>query len=149
MTNGGIADEETIARITWLSEAHHRYRPEYLLLHLSSHGLLLQVDVERAFIAGAWASVIVTAQAVIEATLRDIVELNYGSNAKSLFKGNRRLERIRMLRNEILHPQQPGSPSLIWRIGGGNPIANHARLEPDAKRAIEYMLYLIYKQNEK
>jgi hypothetical protein len=60
-------DEERAARESWLFESESRAARPYVLLHLSSHGLLLQQDVRRAFLAEAWAYVIVMAQAVIEA----------------------------------------------------------------------------------
>jgi hypothetical protein len=135
-------------RSLWLSKAHRRYQTDYVTLRISTHGLLLQRDLEAAFKGGAWASVIVLAQAVIEATLRDLETCDYAMKPKTLFKGNRRLERIRALRNELVHPQAPGTPSLVWRVGGGDFVANHARLEADAKRAVEYMLYLVYQQRD-
>ena len=135
-------------RSLWLSKTHLRYGTDYVALRLSSHGLLLQLDLEAAFRAGAWASVIVMAQAVIEATIRDLVTKDYTTKPKTLFKGTKRLERIRNLRNELVHPQAPGTPSLMWRIGGGEIGVNHALLEADAKRAVEYMLYLVYQQRD-
>ena len=138
-------DDRHDARRRWLANAHARYgnrrRDE---LHLSTHGLLLQVDLERAFVGGAWASVIVLAQAVIEATIRQLQLHDYETKAKSLFKGVKRLERIRALRNELLHPAPPGTTSLIWRVPNGDFGTCQALLEQDAKRAVEYMLYVVY-----
>jgi hypothetical protein len=131
-------------RQTWLLDAHERHRRNYSELHLSSHGLLLQIDVERAFVAGAWASVIVIAQAVIEATIRDLQTHDYETKARKLFQGKKRLERIRSLRNELLHPQAPGSPSLVWSAPNGDFAACHAALERDAKHAVELMYFAIY-----
>jgi hypothetical protein len=133
------------ARQRWLANAHERHenrRPGEL--SLSTHGLLLQVDLERAFVSGAWASVIVLAQAVIEATFRQLQLHDYAIKAKALFKGVKRLERIRALRNELLHPVPPGTPSLIWRLPNGDFAGCQALLERDAKRAVEYMLYVVY-----
>jgi hypothetical protein len=104
------------------------------------------MDVERAFVAGAWAAVIVLAQAVVEATLRDLVTQDYGEKSASLFKGHKRLGRIRELRNELVHPKPAGAPSLVWRVAGGGFAENHAALEDDAKEAMEFMLYVIYSQ---
>ena len=145
--SGAISQDEQIAtRRLWLSRAHARYRDDWSELLLSSTGLMLQMDVERAFVAGAWAAVIVLAQAVVEATIRDLVTQDYDEKAASVFQGNKRLERIRALRNELVHPKPFGSRSLIWRIAGGGYAENHAALEDDAKHAIELMLYVIYSQ---
>lgn len=138
------ADAQASARELWLQGAEVRTRRRYLLLHLSSHGLLLQVDARRAFVAGAWASVIVMAQAVIEATLRDLQLHDYETKAKGIFLGQEDMERIRTLRNELLHPQRPGTPSHIWTVAGGDFAACHAALELDAQRAYELMLEAIY-----
>ena len=138
-------------RSRWLSHARLRYDQKFRdgsELHLSTHGLLLQVDLQRAFVAGAWSAVIVLAQAIIEATLRDLVTQDYESKAGSVFKGHKRLERIRMLRNELLHPQAAGTESLVWRVAGGDIRANHAALEVDARRAVEYMFYVVYAQHD-
>ena len=142
---------EAEARNRWLSHARLRYDQNFrdgAELHLSTHGLLLQVDLQRAFIAGAWSAVIVLAQAIIEATIRDFVTQDYESKAGAVFKGHRRLERIRVLRNELLHPQAAGTPSLVWRVAGGDISANHAALEVDARRAVEYMFYVVYAQHD-
>ena len=75
MNGSDRADEEASGewRRLWLSQARTRYRgSRNAPFYLSTHGLLLQVDLERAFVVGAWASVIVLAQAVIEATLRQL-----------------------------------------------------------------------------
>lgn len=145
MTIPGVTTDSQEARERWLSRAHLRYgsRPRDGL-HLSTHGLLLQVDLERAFVGGAWASVIVLAQAVIEATLRQVQLQGYETKAKALFKGVKRLERMRALRNELLHPAPPGTPSLVWRVPGGDIARCQSQLEPEAKRAVEYMLYVVY-----
>jgi hypothetical protein len=138
-------DDRLEVRHRWLSDAHARYRGHRRDgLQLSTHGLLLQVDLERAFVGGAWAAVLVLAQAVIEATIRQIQVHDYDSRAKGLFKGVKRLERLRALRNELLHPAPPGTPSLIWRVPNGDFQACHELLEEDAKRAVEYMLYVVY-----
>lgn len=140
-------DDYLEARRRWLASAHSRYQNSRRIeLHLSAHGLLLQVDLERAFVCGAWASVIVLAQAVIEATIRQLQLDDYEIKAKALFKGVKRLERIRALRNELLHAAAPGAPSLIWRLPDGDFAGCQALLEADAKRAVEYMLYVVYSE---
>lgn len=143
--------DQAVSRRRWLSQARRRYDQDFPNgsgLHLSTHGLLLQADLQFAFTAGAWAAVIVLAQAVIEATLRDLVTQDYEVKAGTVFKGTKRLERIRNLRNELLHPQAPGTPSLVWRIGGADIASNHSALESDARRAVEYMFYVVYSQRD-
>lgn len=140
--------DEIAAREQWLWQAEERARRPYLLLHLSSHGLLLQVDVRRAFLAGAWASVIVMAQAVIEATLRDLHFKDYDSNAKRLFFDQEDLERLRSLRNQLVHPSQPGTPSDIWVVPNGDYEACHAELESKAQWAYELMLEAVFSGRE-
>jgi hypothetical protein len=132
------------SRQRWLSEAHWSERKDYSELPFSAHGILLQYDITRAFCAGAWISVIVIAQAAIEATMRDIETQDYTSNAHMLFKGDEGLERIRTLRNEILHLDPPGSPSKVWTVPNGDYVACHAALEDDAKKAVRLMFRAIY-----
>lgn len=136
--------DETAAREAWLWNTEERARRPYALLHLSTHGLLLQVDVRRAFLAGAWASVIVMAQAVIEATLRDLHFRDYDAKAKELFFGQEDLERLRTLRNQLLHANAPGTPPDIWVVPDGDYDACHAELEVHAKWAYELMLEAVY-----
>jgi hypothetical protein len=131
-------------REKWFGETHESERARYTSLPLSTHGLLLQYDIQRAFGAGAWLSVITIAQAVIEATIRDIGTKDYETKAKKIFAGNAALERIRDLRNEILHPLEPGSPSKVWTVPGGDYHACHASLEADAKVAVQQMFRTIY-----
>lgn len=142
--DGASCDDDVAAREEWLLRTEQRVHRHYTTLMLSSHGLLLRVDARRAFLAGAWASVIVMAQAVIEATLRDLHLQDYSSKAKEIFFGHEDLERIRQLRNELLHPQQPGTPSHIWVLPNGDYVGCHAALEPDAKKAYEIMLEAVY-----
>jgi len=133
-------DEASLERERWLNEAEERaYRP-YRELHLSSQGLLLQYDARRAFVAAAWASVIVICQAAIEATLRDLQLHDYVSKAKAIFFDQEDLERMRLFRNELLHPLPPGSASLVWSVPNGDYKACHAALEDHAKQAYTLML---------
>jgi hypothetical protein len=140
--------DDTTARGAWLWQAEERARRPFALLHLSSHGLLLQVDVRLAFLAGAWASVIVMAQAVIEATLRDLHFQDYESKAKQLFFGQADLERLRALRNQLLHPSEPGTPSSIWVLPDGDYKGCHAELQTHARWAYELMLEAVYSGRE-
>jgi len=141
-----INDEAALrrARLEWFSQANREERRRYRNLLLSTHGLLLQFDIQRAFEAGAWASVIVLAQGAIEATIRDVATDDYETNARSLFCGDDELQRIREVRNELVHAPRPGTPSLVWSVSSGDFAACHASLEPYAKLAVRRMFRAIY-----
>ena len=129
-------------------DAHMRTRKDYSELRLSSHGLVLQLDIERALVAGAWASVIVMSQSVIEATLRDLQTHDYTQKAVDLFLGQEDLERMRSIRNELIHAQAPGTPSKLWTVPNGDYQACFAALESDAKKVYILMLEAIYANSE-
>jgi hypothetical protein len=131
-------------RRSWLDEVHLKVRTHHQKLTLSSHSLLLQIDIERAFCAGAWLSVIVLSQASIEATLRQIVANDYESNSFELFGSVADLHWLRELRNEILHAKEPGTRSQLWKIDGHDVPICHAALEPEAKRAVELAYKALY-----
>jgi hypothetical protein len=88
------------------------------------------------------------AQAVIEATIRDLQTQDYVSKAKDLFLGQEDLERMRSLRNELVHVSAPGTKSLVWTVPNGDYAACHAALEKDAKKAYELMLEAIYANSD-
>ncbi len=131
-------------RRRWFSLACVKEQGRPSDLHLSSPGLLLQLDVQRAFVARAWASVVVMAQAVIESTIRDVETGDYDSKAKQLFQGDPDLERVRLLRNELLHSQPPETPSMVWVVAGGDVAACHALLEEHAKHAVRQMFRAVF-----
>jgi hypothetical protein len=137
------AGETLEARAKWFSLARISNSRGRWPSQFSTQGLLLVLDVERAFVGGAWLSTIVLAQAAIEATIRDIETQDYESKAKALFDGLPNLERIRELRNEIVHPLKAGSKSLVWATT--HDVAGcHDALEADAKRAVELMFNVVY-----
>lgn len=142
-----MSDEEA-ARETWLRQVELRAERPYTLLYLSTHGQLLHLDARRAFVAGAWASVIVMCQAIVEATLRDLHFKDYEVKAKELFFHQEDLERLRILRNQLVHPSPPGTPSEIWTVPNGDSAACHAALEVHARWAYEFMLEAVYSGRE-
>jgi hypothetical protein len=113
---------------------------------ISSHALLLEVDLRLAYCAGAWLSVIVLACAAIEAQERQVTAKDYSSPARDLFANNDELHWLRMLRNELVHAGEPGSVSRLWQVAGGDIGANQRALESDATRAVEVMFQAIYGQ---
>ena len=132
------------ARRAWLKQAHESVRRRYTELRLSSHSLLLLIDIERAFCGGAWLSVLVLAQASAEATLRQIVANDYASPAVELFGEDPDLAWLRELRNEIIHAGEPGTSSKLWRLSSNNLPACHEALESDARRAVLLAYKSIY-----
>ena len=111
---------------------------------ISSHALLIEVDLRLAFCAGAWLSVIVLACAAVEAQARQVTVDNYTLPARDLFADNPELQWLRSLRNELVHAGEPGTKSQLWKIGGGNIGANHSALEQEATRATKVMFKAIY-----
>ena len=90
--------------------ANKRERAERLL---SSHALLLEIDIGKAFAAGAWVSTIVLACAAIEAKVRQIDTENYEAKLSALLKWNGELRWLMDIRNEIMHSGEPGTKSKI------------------------------------
>jgi hypothetical protein len=115
-----------------------------MAIRLSSHSLLLLIDIELAFCAGAWLAVLVLSQASVEATLRQILTDDYDSSAATLFGKVAELHWLRGLRNEILHVAEPGTPSQIWKLPSDDLPSCHAALEPEAKRAVTLAYRALY-----
>jgi hypothetical protein len=70
-------DQDAHARKAWLSAAREEEERDWTILHYSPQAILLLHDIEKAFCAGAWASVIVMCQTAIEATIRQISTKDY------------------------------------------------------------------------
>jgi hypothetical protein len=137
-------DKEAVERRRWMSLVHigaARGKPS---LVFSTQALLLVRDVELAFYGGAWISVIVLCHAAIDATLRQVRSDDYESTSQALFEGDADLQWLRRLRNNIMHVSEPGAPSAVWKVGGGNVAAAHGALESDARRAVELLFRTIY-----
>lgn len=111
---------------------------------ISSHALVLELDLRLAYCAGAWMSVIVLACAAVEAQARQVKAKNYLSPARDLFASNPELQWLRALRNEVVHAAEPGTKSQLWKVGGGDIGANQQALEEEATRAVEVMFQAIY-----
>jgi hypothetical protein len=131
-------------RQRWLDCAHSAVRGEYVSITLSSHSLLVLIDIERAFCAGAWLSVVVLSQASIEATLRQVLTNDYAANAAELFGRVEELHWLRALRNEILHAAEPGTPSQLWKLSSDDLPKCHDALESEAKRAVSLAYRALY-----
>lgn len=113
-------------------------------LTISSHALLLEIDLRIAYCAGAWLSVIVLSQAAIEAQERQVTQGNYKANAKELFSADPDLKWLRGLRNELVHAAEPGTPSQVWKVPATDFGLAQQSLEGEATRALEVMFRTIY-----
>lgn len=111
---------------------------------LSSHALLIEIDIRLAFCAGAWISTIVLACAAVEAKFRQIDSDDFKTKSETLFGENADLQWLREIRNELMHSKSPGSSSLVWMVEGHDLGKTQAALEDDAKRAIEIMFQTLY-----
>ncbi|MBL0167664.1 MAG: hypothetical protein IPP85_11190 [Propionivibrio sp.] len=131
-------------RRKWLYQAFDTNKKEQSERLLSSHALLLEIDIGYAFCAGAWMSTIVLACSAIEAKVRQIDTENYESKLGTLLKWNSELRWLTDVRNEIMHAAQPGTKSNIWKANPNDLGACHEALEADARRAITVMFKTLY-----
>jgi hypothetical protein len=67
---------------------------------------------------------------------------------QALFFGQEDLERRRTLRNQLVHPREPGTPSDLWVLPDGDYECCHAELEGHARWAYELMLEAVYSGRE-
>jgi hypothetical protein len=116
---------------------------------VSSHALLLEIDLRLAYCAGAWLSVIVLACAAVEAQARQVSADDYSSPVCNLFANDTDLQWLRTIRNELVHAAEPGTQSQLWKVGGGDTEANQRALEPEATRAVEVMFRAIYGRTQR
>ena len=130
----------------WLTRTREEERRTYPRMKLSTQGLLLFMDIERAYVAGAWLSVVVLSYAVIDATLRDIVTGDYKRAAREIYGANADLDWLRTLRNDIIHVSAAGTPSTLWQRPPSDLVACHAALEDDAQRAVRLAYRQVYAQ---
>ncbi|MGA2555564.1 MAG: hypothetical protein ABSG04_04745 [Verrucomicrobiota bacterium] len=128
--------DERYAWIRTLEESERHALASYVL---SSQGVFIAYDLEIAFCAGAWVSVIVLAHAVIDATLRDTELGDYASNSKKVFGGNAELEWLRKFRNSLVHVREGYDPSDLDKLD-----SYHAMLEDDARRAMKLVYRTIF-----
>lgn len=111
---------------------------------LSAQGTFVTYDLEIAFCAGAWISVIVLAHAAIDATIRDTETGNYKANSKASFGGDPDLEWLRKKRNMLVHVSDSSSKHAIPISDLHNIDQYHDSLEEGAKRAMKLVFRTIY-----
>jgi hypothetical protein len=131
-------------RHEWLLAVEEQEAGNWRSILLSPHGTLLTYDVEIAFCAGAWISVIVLAHAAIDATIRDTEVGDYTSNSKRIFGGNTDLEWLRILRNRLVHATGPERHPYFSEQALDDVAGFQERLEDDAKRAVTLLFRAIY-----
>lgn len=114
-------------------------------IEMSSHTHLLLLDLRAAFGGGAWLAVVMLAQSMIEATLREIGGSGFDKGARALFASDRELQRLRLLRNSISHPATVGAPSPLWD-GTGDINCRHAFHRQSAEGAVRLMWRELFRQ---
>jgi hypothetical protein len=131
-------------RYGWLRNTEETEAGVYGSVDLSSHGVLLSYDVEIAFCAGAWLSVIVLSHAAIDATIRDMESGDYESNSKKVFSEDEDIQWLRRLRNQLVHVSAPGNSRALPAEAEDDVAAYQESLEPSARRAVVLMFRNIY-----
>jgi len=126
-------------RYNWLRSTEEVEAGVWGSILLSRHGILLSYDVEIAFCAGAWLSVIVLAHAAIDATLRDLCAFDYETNSKAIFGDDEDLQWLRKLRNHLVHVKPPDHAAALPKEA-----EDDASLETDAQRAAALLYRVIY-----
>lgn len=126
-------------RYEWLRATEERAQHTLGSYLLSSQGAFVSYDLEIAFCAGAWVSVIILAHAAIDATIRDTESGDYRANSKVVFAGDPDLEWLRKRRNSLVHVREDYDPSDFDTMDGF-----HATLEEDARRAINLVFRTIF-----
>jgi hypothetical protein len=126
-------------RYQWLRGIEEKAQNPLGSYLVSSQAAFISYDLEIAFCAGAWVSVIILAHAVIDATIRDTEVSDYRSNSKTIFGGDPDLEWLRDRRNSLVHVRKDYDPSDFDAIDD-----HHMSLENDARRAMILIFRTFY-----
>ena len=126
-------------RYEWLRTVEEQTQNPLGSYLMSSQAAFVSYDLEIAFCAGAWVSVIILAHAVIDATIRDTESGDYRSSSKTIFDGDPDLEWLRKRRNSLVHVREDYDPSDFDAIDG-----YHMSLENDARRAMVLVFRTFY-----
>ena len=119
------------ARRQWFEALENSFVDEHASYGVSEQACALVGEVQMAFCAGAWVTVLVMAIAVIES---HIGEFGYSD-----LTGNSTFQKLRKRRNSIVHFQEkhPGiSVDQQW--------LNRLQLEAEAKEAVRLMFEVFY-----
>ena len=119
------------ARKLWFESLGDSFVNEHASYGLSDQACALVGEVQTAFCAGAWITVLVMAIAVAES--------HFGEFGYSDFTDNPTLHNLRKRRNSIVHFQakHPG-------VGLDQQWLNRTQLETEAKEAIRLMFEVFY-----
>jgi hypothetical protein len=131
-------------RYSWIRATEDQEAGEWGSILLSRHATLLSYDIETAFCAGAWVSVIVLAHAAIDATIRDIETGDYKSNSQKLFGDDQELQWLRTVRNRLVHVSPADSSKALPQEAEDDVAYYHESLEPQARRALRLLYRWIY-----
>ena len=139
-----IPSEVWQERSTWLEQVEKSSSHPDASYLLSPQGTLITCDIQNAFCAGAWVSVIVLAHAAIDATIRDTEIGDYSANSKKLFAGDPDLEWLRLLRNKCVHVREDSADGPLPDRDMGDLDVYHDALEGSARRAVQLLFRTIY-----
>ncbi len=131
-------------RYDWLRQTEEQEAGVWGSILLSPQGTLIAYDLEIAFCAGAWISVIVLAHAAIDSTIRDTDVGDYKNNSKKIFGKDSDLQWLRMLRNSLVHVSDPESENAFSDELLEDVAAFQESLEVDARRAMSLVYRAIY-----
>lgn len=123
------------ARRDWFEQIEQGYESAGYLV--SEQACALTADVQAVFCAGAWASVIILAMAVVDAQLRETELPGFRGTTKALLNkanANPKLDQLRRKRNALIHVD-PDNPALTvdqqW--------FERSQLESQAREAVTLM----------
>ncbi|MFC4353107.1 hypothetical protein ACFOW6_16275 [Fodinicurvata halophila] len=121
-------------RRLWFEELEERHARSGASRHLSEQACALMLDLQAVFCAGAWATVIILAAAIVE-TQADRSKLYRTASARDL-------QWLRGLRNNLLHENQ-GEPVLTIE----DQWVQRPQWEKHARRAIKLVFQAIYPES--
>lgn len=128
-------------RRIWFESLNEKVSGEGSYL-VSEQACALICEVECAFCAGAWISVIILAMIVVDAQLRETELLGFKGSTKQLIKSvsaNPELQKLRKRRNALVHlnSEKPA-------ITVDQQWLERNQLENEARKAIELMFEAFY-----
>ncbi|MFH1487121.1 MAG: hypothetical protein ABIH46_13700 [Chloroflexota bacterium] len=128
-------------RRAWFESQEEEYRGQGNYF-VGEQACALLAEVQSAFCAGAWATVIIVALAVIDAQLRETEVADFkGSTEKLLVEAgvNPKVQRLRRRRNALIHVD-PDNPAITV----DQQLSNRNQLELEAREAVTLMFEAFY-----
>ncbi len=132
------------SRYDWLRQTEKQEAGVWNSVLLSPQGTLIAYDLEIAFCAGAWISVIVLAHAAIDTIIRDTESGDYKINSQKIFGNDNDLQWLRKLRNRLVHVSEPGHEKALSEESLNDVAAFQESLETDARHAMSLVYRTIY-----